>query len=83
MQILAQVVNVENVAGTSKKDGKPFNFNVVKFLDTQSKTVALLSAMVPDALLSEIHAVKGKINALACSLSDTGRLSLDAVAKAS
>lgn len=78
MKILAHVVNVENVSGNSKKDGKPFNFNVVKFLDTEAKTSDLLSAMVPDALLSEIHAIKGKIHVIACSLSQT-RLHLDAI----
>lgn len=79
MKIKAQIINVENVSGNSKKDGKPFSFNVVKFLDLEAKTVALLSAMIPDNLLADISAVRGKVHNIACSLSDSGRLMLDAV----
>jgi hypothetical protein len=79
MKIKAQIVNVEKVSGNSKKDGKPFSFNVVKFLDLESKTSALLNAMIPDVLLVEISAVKGKVHNIACSISETGRITLDAV----
>jgi len=82
MKIKAQIVNVENVAGTSKKDGKPYSFNVVKFLDTEAKSSDLLSAMLPDSLLVDVSGLKGKINMIACSLVGT-RLNLDAVASAS
>jgi len=78
MKIKAQIINVENVSGTSKKDQKPYNFNVVKFLDTEAKTTDLLSCMIPDVLLSEVHAIKGKVHLIACSLVN-GRLNLDAV----
>lgn len=79
MKIKAQIVNVENVSGNSKKDGKPFSFNVVKFLDLEAKVSALLSAMISDTLLADISAMKGKVCNIACSISETGRISLDAV----
>lgn len=81
MKIKAQIVNVENISGTSKANGKPFNFHVAKFIDTEAKTSDLLSAVIPDSLIVEVSALKGKIHMIACSLVGP-RLQLDAVASA-
>lgn len=76
MKIAALIVNVENVAGKSKRTGSDYAFNVVKFLDTEAKKSDLLSSMIPDNMLVELAALKGKLVSFNCSLSG-GYLDLD------